>query len=397
MSDKERSALTERLSALSTNGRSRRSTTQVVSAASLTAKTPRRRKTTSNVESTDTVSPAAPKRSRQTNAALKPIASVSDEGEDRETTDGVSPNLYVSTVLPSWVPPLDEAVFGAVRDEFDEALGVILAPIAKPNIDVPLEDRIQRLALLQNTGRKFAIKMQSRCDRAVDSLIAGYLGYTTILEASERKAIFAKAASIRKVVESGKGWEKFNDDEAAQEIITSISAVIRVTSLTRRAWDNYRARAERDMRVLARSLPVWKWAEGVEGLGDLGLAVLVAEARNPGNYATKGRLWKRLGLAVIEGERQRKKSDVDEALAHGYNPERHGQVTGCIIDPLFRRQTVVGGPYRAIYDARREHTKVTHADWSDGHSHNDARRVMAKALVKDFWQEWRRRERNPPG
>lgn len=43
-------------------------------------------------------------------------------------------------------------------------------------------------------------------------------------------------------------------------------------------------------------------------------------------------------------------------------------------------------PYRVIYDARRAHTAVTHPDWPDGHSHNDALRIASKAILRDLWR-----------
>lgn len=47
-------------------------------------------------------------------------------------------------------------------------------------------------------------------------------------------------------------------------------------------------------------------------------------------------------------------------------------------------------PYRATYDARRAHTAVTHPDWPLGHSHNDALRIVSKAVLRDLWREARR-------
>ena len=47
-------------------------------------------------------------------------------------------------------------------------------------------------------------------------------------------------------------------------------------------------------------------------------------------------------------------------------------------------------PYRVVYDRRRAHTAVTHPDWSDGHSHNDALRVASKAFLRDLWREAKR-------
>jgi hypothetical protein len=42
-------------------------------------------------------------------------------------------------------------------------------------------------------------------------------------------------------------------------------------------------------------------------------------------------------------------------------------------------------PYRAVYDNRRAHTATTHPDWTAGHSHNDALRIVSKAILKDLW------------
>jgi hypothetical protein len=47
-------------------------------------------------------------------------------------------------------------------------------------------------------------------------------------------------------------------------------------------------------------------------------------------------------------------------------------------------------PYRIIYDKRRDHTEVTHPEWTLGHSHNDALRVVGKEILKDLWVEAKR-------
>lgn len=51
-------------------------------------------------------------------------------------------------------------------------------------------------------------------------------------------------------------------------------------------------------------------------------------------------------------------------------------------------------PYRVVYDERRGHTAVTHPEWTDGHSHNDALRVASKAILRDLWRaarDWHNR------
>jgi hypothetical protein len=43
-------------------------------------------------------------------------------------------------------------------------------------------------------------------------------------------------------------------------------------------------------------------------------------------------------------------------------------------------------PYRTVYDDRRVHTALTHPEWTDGHSHNDGLRIVAKEILKDLWR-----------
>ena len=89
---------------------------------------------------------------------------------------------------------------------------------------------------------------------------------------------------------------------------------------------------EKHIERLAKSLPVWPWVKGVYGVGALTLAGLVGETTNIeldtnrtrtiSDYSTVSKLWKRMGGAVINGERQRKKKDKDDAAAHGFDPSR---------------------------------------------------------------------------
>lgn len=47
-------------------------------------------------------------------------------------------------------------------------------------------------------------------------------------------------------------------------------------------------------------------------------------------------------------------------------------------------------PYRVRYDERRAHTSKGRPEWTDGHRHNDALRISAKAILKAMWIEARR-------
>lgn len=151
---------------------------------------------------------------------------------------------------------------------------------------------------------------------------------------------------------------------------------------------------ELEMKRIVRKLPVYPWAKDVKGLGELGLAVIISEAGDLSNYPKKGHLWKRLGLAPFEGKaystwRMKGGLSADDWTEAGYSPRRRAEIYAVISEPMFRAQSVAAGPYRAIYDRRREATGVAHPDWTKAHSHMDGLRIMTKYLIRDLWNAWK--------
>lgn len=256
-----------------------------------------------------------------------------------------------------------------------------------------LSDTCAALKALQRK-RRFCIVSQSRCDRSCEAFIASQLGYTPDMDAAARAAVWKQAAAIRKAVEAGGEGQKAPGDHTSFALSASAD-IIRQSALARAAWDSLRQSVERDMRKLARTLPVYAWAKGVSGFGDLGLAIIVGETGDLSLYATKERVWKRLGLAVIDGFRQSRRTNAEEAAAHGFNPKRRAEAWA-IADSMFRHQwrgekegvpAHPLGPYGAVYARRKAHTETR--EWTPKHRDNDARRVMTKALIEDLWRVWR--------
>lgn len=170
----------------------------------------------------------------------------------------------------------------------------------------------------------------------------------------------------------------------------------------RHLLETQRKETEKSMVNAAKTLPAYAWVESVKGFGALGFAMIVGESGDLSNYTTVSKLWKRLGLAVIEGERQRRVSGVD-ALKHGYSPSRRS-VVWTIGDAMFRS----GGEYADLCRERKEFEREkAKAEGltvcpaakipannkeqyrSDGHIHNRAKRYMEKRLIRDLWRAWR--------
>lgn len=176
----------------------------------------------------------------------------------------------------------------------------------------------------------------------------------------------------------------------------------------RAAFDKIEEETTAAMEKLAEQLPVWKtWGEGVRGFGACSLAVIVGEAGDLSGYATHSRLWKRMGLAVMDGIRQgglKKTASADEWSSHGYNPKRRSQMF--VIGENLVRQ---GELYREIYLARKQFLRDRAVSdgltvlpsakipkgmeaqcMSDGHIHKSAQRYMEKALLRHLHREWRK-------
>jgi hypothetical protein len=91
-------------------------------------------------------------------------------------------------------------------------------------------------------------------------------------------------------------------------------------------------------------------------------------------------------------------SGDDQCTSAGVAPKRRkGQKANWNTEAKMRAYLVatscikqMHSPYRPTYENRRGHTAETHPDWSDGHSHNDALRIVAKAILRDLWIEGRR-------
>ena len=259
---------------------------------------------------------------------------------------------------------------------------------ASDNVPFPSE-LIDLLAELQ-VRRKFYINAVNRQTNAAGALVRRALGWRTEASEDDRESVKGRAARIVAAALAGKP-QKAADAEVAQ----AVAADLAIVAASIEPLLKVRGEVELQMKKATRRLPVHAWAKGVQGFGELGLAVIVGEAGDLARFPAKGHLWKRFGLAPHQGKaystwRSSGGLTSEDWIAAGYSPRRRAEMFAVIGDPLFRRQSMVGGPYRAVYDRRRAATAISHPDWTKAHSHADALRVMTKFLLRDLWREWRR-------
>lgn len=273
---------------------------------------------------------------------------------------------------------------------------------------VPLDETIIAIRAAHRE-RCFWMEQRKRADLTLGAYLRSALGWSPVIPAAEREAIRKEAARL---IAAG---EKFVKAEMRGKPIPrpDLGAHFGVVTgqlegrLRLGGYDDLEAAATQTMEREAKALPVYGWAAQQRGLGALGLAIIVGEAGDLANYATKGKLFKRLGLAVIDGKRQGglgKNAPKAEWIAHGYSPKRRSRIWTIGASVLMSGNT----HYREIYlDRKAYEVAVAEAEGlivapsakipakdkdkyrSLKHVDNRARRYMEKRLIHDLWKAWR--------
>lgn len=236
--------------------------------------------------------------------------------------------------------------------------------------------------------RMFAQDQRKRADLALGALLRLHLGWQRDLPKADGERIRKRAADLMRLGEQDLKDKPVPDDpdyiELREVILMALTAKLPFATLEK----NLSARLE----ALARGLPVWAWAEGVRGFGAGSLAVIVGEAGDLSAYPSKSHLWKRCGLAVLDGVRQGGLSAGAPAaawIAHGYSPRRRSRIW-TIGDCLIKSNG--DGPYRRLYLERKEIEKARAAEGEEEIrpivAHRRAQRYMEKKFLSHLRAAW---------
>ncbi len=222
------------------------------------------------------------------------------------------------------------------------------------------------------------VKAQLRLQNQACALARRYLGWQ--VDATEKARAKINRAATRLVKQIEKNNTLALDHPAGPFILATYKA--------RTTIDTYRNNLEKEMKLLAESLPVWNFWQNIKGVGALGLAIIVGEAGNLSDYANPGKLWKRLGLAPPDCYLMTTK-EGKEAKAI---PKRRRSAIYTIGDSLIKGNRADGEPleYTAVYYARKEYEQERDPEITKMKAHRRAQRYMEKRLIRNLWQAWQR-------
>jgi hypothetical protein len=241
---------------------------------------------------------------------------------------------------------------------------------------------------------------------------------------AEKSLILQGKALCRAFVEGGDKTvaSKLFDDaqEGKADIDLAIKAALEPFFMSIQNFSKPRAVLERQIEKLAKTLPGASYVASVHGFGFPGYGGLIGEAGDLTKYRSVAALWKRMGVAVIGDGRQRKISNAEDALVHGYSPSRRSHLWNIgngVIGGMGRGKRPSPGEdislredwtefqklfvERCRYECDRDPVKFPLATVTDKktgeiresypkHVQSRAKRYVEKRLLRKLYAEWRR-------
>ncbi|MHC4625160.1 MAG: hypothetical protein ACYS4W_14800 [Planctomycetota bacterium] len=264
------------------------------------------------------------------------------------------------------------------------------------------------IAVIVNASRAYQQLMRS--EKPLENQVKAYWRMLERFTSKERADAMEKEfkKSVRKLKRVVPPEKSFLVLEAVR---LEVDPVVYIIDVHRASLERYRNEEAKILEGAAKELPVWPWVERTPGIGPLGLALIIGAAGGPlwPNYPNPGKLWKRLGLAVINGEAQKRRKgekkkghgpdivhDIEEcktclAMFSGFAPTRRA-VMHNVGESLMKQNKVDGEPgkYYAMYLDRKAYEAERDPKMKPGYCHARALRYMEKNFIKDLWNEWKR-------
>jgi hypothetical protein len=265
------------------------------------------------------------------------------------------------------------------------------------------------IAIIVNASRAYQQLMRS--EKPLENQVRAYWRMSERLTSKEcadalKKEFKKSVRALKRVVPPN------NLDLVMEAVRLKVDPIIYIIDVHRASLERYRNDEAKLLESAAKELPVWPWVEKTPGIGPLNLALIVGAAGGPlwPNYPNPAKLWKRLGLAVVLGEAQKRRKgenrknhgpdivhDIEEcktclAMFSGFAPTRRAVMHNAGESLMKQNKIADGtaGKYYAMYLERKEYEAERDPKMKKGYCHNRALRYMEKNFIKDLWNEWKR-------
>lgn len=326
------------------------------------------------------------------------LSATSSRSQQRKTTRSMKPTLSLSSVAPllpvqtsaGLTPTPDLSVTGSSSpDQSGQLIGVTQMTLA--TLVAEIRETHRRRQDFHRAEKSLTLQIKA---------IGRRLGSEDHSSAETQTGSVDAAALIDDAEDE---VQTSQDTQCSDDLVLGIAVSPLVEA--RQRIKQSRMEVERQLTKLAKRHPVYAtFVEPLHGFGALGFAQIIGEAGDLSKYSNPAKLWKRMGLAVINGKSQRRVKGA-EAIEQGYSPARRA-VMFCIGDSLLKKQNA----YKELYDARKQFERekaladglIIRAKKKNDPRNDDppgirtnlcihrrAQRYAEKRLLRDLWRVWR--------
>ena len=268
--------------------------------------------------------------------------------------------------------------------------------VVPPNIYLPREHNSADRLDAEPQRRRVGATLSDEGHRLIDPHFRGAdIGYLLELYRDYRAMVRTHTALTlqvksfcRRIVGGDKGEAdkllKSIEGEAEHPLTSGAAARLVPFFAARDEIEKSRKQRLKEIEKLAKSLPAFGFVATAPGFGTASFAAVIAECGDLSNYANPAKVWKRMGLAVVDGKAQRRVTGID-GITMGFSPARRSlmwNIGECIVKSG-------KGKYRAAYDARKAYEVERNPEIKKIAAHARAKRYAEKLLLKDLWRYWR--------
>ena len=258
------------------------------------------------------------------------------------------------------------------------------------------------LSLMEMQRQRASImKMQNSQANQIIAYIARAVGYNANMDEAGRKKTWVKAEKIHTAIIK----DKEPPDVVIAEAVRPLCEIFMESTAKLNAK---RKDIEKMQEIEVKKLPACETWCAVKGRAAGGLACIIGEAGDLSDYENPAKLWKRFGLAVLEGVRQgglKNGSSKEAWIAHGYCKRRRS-VMWTIGHSLIMCGGKDGKYYKIFADRKARDFEILKERWiaagkdpekyGPGHADACGQRYMEKELLKELWNEWTGQAKRDP-
>jgi len=325
----------------------------------------------------------------------------------------------------------------AGKPHTDDGQATIATQCASAVVGSPIPDAANDLAQPEPAA-PYPGTHPSHHDR-INSIIEVYRLRQDMIRA-RTKLILQAQASLRRGFNGDKDLAAKTFAEASKDLAHDYRGQISPYLGALEILDEQQSAYEKWLVRDVKGLPIYAWAKAIKGFGDLSLACIIGETSgfanddiyyrgklhlkagqfySVGDFKCVSALWKRMGLAVLNGHRQGnpgKGATADDWVKEGYSKTKRSvmwNVGNSLIlsmgkfRPMFGEDVDANPEYtvlqkvfanRCRYEAQRLPSKdgtpikesATGKESYSLHAANRAKRYTEKRLLRMLYSEWRR-------